>query len=301
MDDATRGTKALSASDFASAIKHFTRALTVNPHATDYYIKRSTAYLRLKPEDGGPDGEAALRDAEMAVALGIRRARRELIIAGQMRRAIVLYHLGRFGDADYLFKILREKLGGVENPNSKDKAMSAMGMTEKATAASEASRKNQELQIWEIKVKSQLNKLESGDDKAKVTIQEVPDLVVPTPEELKTAHQVRLQELERGVAPSASSANVEEIRNTKGMGKTSTRQSQNVVSPLQSEEDQSNKAPANVPTTQTANKVRHEWYQSHDAVVLTLYAKNVPKDKAEIDIQEHSVSLFSSAFGTSLS
>ncbi|KAH0837105.1 hypothetical protein AYO21_04566 [Fonsecaea monophora] len=38
-------------------------------------------------------------------------------------------------------------------------------------------------------------------------------------------------------------------------------------------------------------KIRHEWYQSTQTVTLTLYAKNVPKDACEINIQEDSVSV----------
>ena len=38
-----------------------------------------------------------------------------------------------------------------------------------------------------------------------------------------------------------------------------------------------------------ASKIRHEWYQTADSVVVTLLARGVPKDKATIDIQPHSV------------
>ena len=44
-------------------------------------------------------------------------------------------------------------------------------------------------------------------------------------------------------------------------------------------------APVSVPA-----KIRHEWYQSHDAVVVTIYAKNVDKSKLEADLQDDSVS-----------
>ncbi|RMZ79769.1 hypothetical protein DV738_g3247, partial [Chaetothyriales sp. CBS 135597] len=37
--------------------------------------------------------------------------------------------------------------------------------------------------------------------------------------------------------------------------------------------------------------VRHEWYQNNQSVILTLYAKGVPKDKAQIEIQDDSVSI----------
>ena len=38
-------------------------------------------------------------------------------------------------------------------------------------------------------------------------------------------------------------------------------------------------------------KIRHEWYQSTDKVYFTLLAKGVSKDKAQVDIQERSLSI----------
>ena len=40
-----------------------------------------------------------------------------------------------------------------------------------------------------------------------------------------------------------------------------------------------------------ANKIRHEWYQTTDTVVVTLFAKGVPKDKATIEIQERALTV----------
>ena len=42
-----------------------------------------------------------------------------------------------------------------------------------------------------------------------------------------------------------------------------------------------------------ASQVRHEWYQTSTDVVITLFAKGVPKDQTTIEIQERSVSLLS--------
>jgi len=40
-----------------------------------------------------------------------------------------------------------------------------------------------------------------------------------------------------------------------------------------------------------SDKIRHEWYQTPTLVVLTLYAKHVPKDKASIDINSKTLSI----------
>ncbi|PGH09414.1 hypothetical protein AJ80_07689 [Polytolypa hystricis UAMH7299] len=279
MDDAQRGAKALAASDFPSAITHYTRALLVNPHATDYYIKRSTAYTRLKPADGGPNGSAALSDAEMAVALGIQRARREQILAGQMRRAVALYQLERFGDAAYVFGLVRGKVGAVPEKTSQEENMaSALAMGAGGGGQSDKAQ-NQELQIWEIKVKGRLGKLKAGDEKATVTVKEVPDVKVPEQEELRKIYQAQLEGADTGLAVAADEKEKQEMG--KGKGKA----------PAGEAKQPSTSQVSSVTTGPAPSQVRHEWYQSADKVVITIYAKGVPKDKADIEIQESSLSV----------
>lgn len=47
---------------------------------------------------------------------------------------------------------------------------------------------------------------------------------------------------------------------------------------------------ASTTASTTPAKIRHEWYQNAQSVIVTLYAKGVPRDKAEVDIQDDSVS-----------
>jgi suppressor of G2 allele of SKP1 len=64
-------------------------------------------------------------------------------------------------------------------------------------------------------------------------------------------------------------------------------------------DEETGKKPVATATTTSApalsrtpkEKIRHEWLQSNSKVTITIFAKGVPKDKAEIDIQESSVSL----------
>jgi suppressor of G2 allele of SKP1 len=54
---------------------------------------------------------------------------------------------------------------------------------------------------------------------------------------------------------------------------------------------------AAVPKALTATpkeKIRHEWYQSPSTVTIEVFAKGVPKDKAEVVIEEGNVSCFGS-------
>ncbi|KKZ68919.1 hypothetical protein EMCG_00090 [[Emmonsia] crescens] len=296
MDEAQRGAKALSASDFPAAIEHYTRALIVNPHATDYYIKRSTAYSRLRTEDGGFNGQAALHDAEMAVALGLQRARREHILAGQMRRAIVLYQLGRYGDADFVFKIVRGKIG----PSMSNTMESALAANSGGAAAS-AKTTNKELDIWEIKVGNWMRKLEKNDERLQVTVKEYPDIKVPKEAELKEIFCKQLEESSGTPAGAVGAVGVDKglVDKKKGVpGRGIDVPSSAPVLQQASTAQQ----PSATPQAPVATSVRHEWYQTHDTVVLTLYAKGVPKEKADIDIQEDSLSItFPTASGSDFS
>ena len=277
MDNAQRGAKALSSSDFPTAIQEYTRALIVNPHAPDYHIKRSTAYTRLKPADGGPKLDAALHDAEVAVALGIQRARREQILAGQMRRGIVLYQMRRYADAGFVFGVVRSKVGDTPQQTPMGALGSSLtpGETEKKTK--EAGMR-QELDIWELKVKNALGKLEVGDEKGVAGVEETPDVKVGNQDALKKLYQAQLAEMtgSGGATPATSQSSTTSDATEKVPATETTK--------IPTAEVQKPAVQTPVPT-----KVRHEWYQSSDNVVVTLYAKGVPKDKAQIEITEDSV------------
>ncbi|KAF2803119.1 SGS-domain-containing protein [Mytilinidion resinicola] len=148
MDLAARGAAALQASNFEEAIKLYTSALAVNPNAVDYYIKRSTAYQRAKP----PNYEAALADAEVAVVLAHKRAKRELIKDSQLRRAIALFFLERYADAEYVFAL-------VKKLDEKEKTLA----------------------VWESKVKTKMATLPEGDERRTATVKDIPSAEVPSP------------------------------------------------------------------------------------------------------------------------
>lgn len=149
MDQASRGAAALNAGKVDEAIKEYTAAIAINSNSPDYFIKRSTAYQRASP----PQYDTALSDAETAVVLAHKRAKRELIAQAQLRRAIVLFCQGRYGDAQFVLDI-------VKKFNDKEKT----------------------LPIWDSKIKLKLKNLSEDDEKTKATVKELPDVEVPTPE-----------------------------------------------------------------------------------------------------------------------
>ncbi|KAE8375912.1 hypothetical protein BDV26DRAFT_266877 [Aspergillus bertholletiae] len=280
MNSATQGDKALASSDFPGAIRYFTQALIELPRAPPYYLKRSTAFSRVKPADGGPYSQAALRDAEIALTLARERGKRELILAAQMRRGVALYQLEKYGDAGFLFEIIQGKTGaGVENVDRSEKMKDAMG---KAGGAQSTSKNGyeQELPIWILKVKSKLNKLPEGDNKAAVTIPEYPSGVqVPTEKELKD----QLNTLKSGKIGGSSAQSEPAAASKTVIGEASTSDGQSGAA---------GSTPSSAPSTAPPfDKVRHEWYQSNDTVVVTLYVKGVPKDNVDVGLNDESVSL----------
>ncbi|RAK80437.1 co-chaperone SGT1 [Aspergillus fijiensis CBS 313.89] len=282
MDAASQGDAACTQSDYPRALLHYTTALLASPRAPAYYIKRSTAFSRLKPADS----LAALRDAEVAVLLARERGKRELILAAQMRRAVALFQLGRFGDAGFVFGLVDEKVNGPadkakaadgKGTGVEDKLMNAMSVANKPAGSKNGF--EQELPIWLLKVKGRLGKLaEEGcaDEKVVgVTVGEVPEGVqVPTEGELRG----QLETLKGGRAVSSQDEIV-------AGGKESAGAGAGAKTPAPAP------APAHAAVATAAAKVRHEWYQSQDQVVVTLYIKGVPKDRLDVDLKSDSASL----------
>ncbi|GAB7346998.1 hypothetical protein MBLNU459_g3148t1 [Dothideomycetes sp. NU459] len=145
MDQAKRGAEALAAKRYADAITEYTAAIAISPTSPDYFIKRSTAHQRSSP----PDYRAAFDDAEQAVLFAQQRARRELITQAQLRRAIALFGLERYADAQFV-------LGVVKRMDPSEKT----------------------LQIWENKIAGKLAAVDAEDPRSQVTVKETPEVGV---------------------------------------------------------------------------------------------------------------------------
>ncbi|KAG8529682.1 uncharacterized protein KY384_005163 [Bacidia gigantensis] len=229
MDQAKRGSDALANGDFTAAVSHYSDALKQNPTAVDYYIKRSIAYTRISPSDHS----SSLKDAELAVILAKKRAKRELIAQAQLRRAIALFGLERWADSGECLEWVRK-----------------LDMKEKSAA------------IWEMKVAGKLKGLPEDDDRKKPSVTEFPDVEIPTVQSQK---------------PGTNSNEASSSQSNSNAASTGT--------------------PANTYTSQNGgvqtppNKIRHEWYQSNDAVIVSLFAKGIPKDKAVVDIKSSSLDI----------
>lgn len=149
MDAAKRGADALGAGKYADAIKEYTAAIKVSPTSPDYHIKRSMAYQRTSPADYSN----ALSDAENAVIFAQQRAKRELIVQAQLRRAIGLFGLERYADARFVLDI-------VKRVDPKEKTLA----------------------IWENKIAAKTAALSEDDPKNHVTVKETPEISKPKPQ-----------------------------------------------------------------------------------------------------------------------
>ena len=223
MDQAGRGASAIEGGNFKLAVACYTEAIAQNPQAVSYYIQRSKAYTRLSP----PDHQAAFNDAELAVALATKRAKRELIADSQLRRAVTLFNLERYGDA-------KQCLQWVKKLNEKEKTLA----------------------IWEMKAETRLRGLQDGDERGKVTVQETPNVEAP-----KVV-----------------------------VGRKPAEESEKAASPATNGSKDATKKPTLAEDMQTPpNKIRHEWFQTNDNVLVTLFCKGIPKDKATVEIKQGSL------------
>ncbi|WPH03766.1 SGS-domain-containing protein [Acrodontium crateriforme] len=206
------GKKALLASDYEEAIKQYTAALKVSPTSPDYLIQRSTAYQRAKklPE--------ALSDANRAVVNAKNRGKKEAIIDAQFRRGSVLYTSEKYGDAAFVFEIVKK-----------------------------LNNKHKQLDLYLNMTANAIKKLPEDDEKRVCTVKEVPDVeAIPSEES-----SVGSSNTPTNSAPAVSAA----------------------------------------PQPTAADKIRYDWYQNTQNVYFTLLAKGVPKEKAEVEITERSLTI----------
>jgi suppressor of G2 allele of SKP1 len=142
---AARGKQALDEKRYDQAIELYTSAIRDAPSSPEFFIQRATAHTRAK------DYAAALDDAEQGVVNAQKRAKREWILQGQLRRGIALYQLGRLGDAEFALTLVKNKLKGEKE----EKEYKAVDM-------------------WLAKCTQDLAKLDADDEKRKCTITETP-------------------------------------------------------------------------------------------------------------------------------
>lgn len=279
MEHADRGAKALDASDAHTAVSAYTQALIQHPTSPDYFVRRSTAFNRLKP----PRNDLALQDAELAVVLGQKRAKREKIQAGQQRRVIALFGLGRYGDAAFLLETMLK----WRTSEKKDKM---------------------EGDIWKAKIEQRMKPLPAGHEERQVRVKEYPDVEFITEEDMVKIlkSQVRADGTFRFDGEEDTTVADDSAPEIKKLSNISSPEIKTEIlgDGVQISTDEmpigdtnvdtkrstaTTTASAPIPEPATLTKIRHEWYQNAQSVSVTVYAKGVQKDQAEVNIYEDSV------------
>lgn len=273
MDHAARGAAALSSGDTATAVSAYTQALIEHPSSPDFFIQRSIAFARLKAPHK-PEYSLSLYDAESAVLLGQRRARREKIQAAQQRRVIALFGLHQYGNAAFV-------LGTMEKWRTKEKKDKMEG------------------DMWKAKINQKLNALAEDDAARQISVKEYPETELPSDAAMRKMLQTQLEKDGTFRVPEASEEKTGGVTQPEISVDGSTKTSQDVPAEgtrVDHKIEVSNGPAAssfNSPAVnqQVVSKIRHEWFQNAQNVTVTLYAKGVPKDKAEIELNDDSVTV----------
>jgi len=141
MNHLASGDKLLAENKYPEAIEAYTAALKEFPNSPHYYSQRAWAHHKAK------EYTEALQDADKATVLAYKRQKRELIIEAQSRRGPALFKLDRYGDAKYVLEIVKR-----------------MDEKEKTHA------------VWLKMSENKLKGLSEDDEKAKVTVKDIPDI-----------------------------------------------------------------------------------------------------------------------------
>ena len=123
--------------------------------------------------------------------------------------------------------------------------------------------------MWRTRIE---NKLKTITNASTVQVKEYPELVLPDSKSMVATLKKQIK--------SDGSYNFDGEQE---------EETEPVKSDVSSEPVPQNASVASTAASTAPAKFRHEWYQNAQSVIVTLYAKGVPKDKVEVDIQDDSV------------
>ncbi|KAI3316966.1 SGS-domain-containing protein [Xylariaceae sp. AK1471] len=293
---ADAGVQLVLAGKYAEGIEKLTEALKGRA-APLWYLERSKAYLRTNQID------LALNDAEMALRVAYDRANRDQMVEAQLRRAITLYRMGRFADADVCaFWAIRLSDGakameddGQQNkidengdyavglkevqdemkPNKEDGLATALGS---AGRTKKSSMRNQAF-TWRIQALTQIEKLPPGHDGRKV---HHTSIKYPNPSEKSTSEKI-MQNPPATVDAGAGGEKANTIS----------------VSNAASGRDAWEKLWSQYHTMYLKHKVRCSFYQTETSLTVDVFLKNLSQGQVAIDSRSGAITI-SPAQGASL-
>lgn len=114
--------------------------------------------------------------------------------------------------------------------------------------------KEKSLGIWQLKVSNEYERLAEDAEGRKVSVSEVPD-------------EPKILDVDKQEAAGGNGKDKEVV--------TTVTEASHVPIPAQTPKE----------------KIRHEWYQSSNKVTITIFAKGIPKELAEVTINTDSVGI----------
>jgi suppressor of G2 allele of SKP1 len=295
---AAEGVKLVGERKYTEGIAKLTKALDDHP-APLWLLERSKAYLRTD------DFVHALYDAEKALSIAYQRANRDLMAEAQIRRAIALFRMNRFADADVCaFWAVRlcegakaseddgqqKKVDGngdytvkskavedefaAQSAQKKDAMSTAMGGGERSK---DVALKNQAFS-WRTQALNRMGSLPAGDPGRKVSV-----IKCPTPTELPPAEKT-----EEGKHDEVDDAE-EQKSEAKPKIPDAIRASVPFVAPAQTSQTWED-VWKQFTDIHARNNVRTDFYQTDTSLNISFFIKNISKDSLEVDSQEQTVS-----------
>ncbi|KAI5952393.1 SGT1 [Candida jiufengensis] len=239
-----QGQESIDSKDYLSAIQSLTQAIKENPNAFQAYLKRSTAYQKLKNYDD------AKKDISSAFTIANERGKRSDIGICYFKLGLIYYQL----------KNLKTSLIQFQKAKSYDCNESTLDMW---LSKCEYDLKNHP--DWNID--------DDDDDEFKLDYEQPKE----EPKEVPKLEELDIDEEEKQQPKSATAtASKESIKPTTTQTQPSIKSTNiDVINKI---------APLNT-------KIRDDWYQTNEQVIITIYAKNVPQDKLDIKFDSNSLSI----------
>ncbi|KAI1646768.1 SGS-domain-containing protein [Daldinia loculata] len=275
---ADAGTKAVAARKYTEGIEKLSQALKERP-APLWLLERSKAYLRTDELD------LALRDAEQALQVAFSRANREYMAEAQIRRAITLFRMGRYADADicafWAIRLL-EQSKATEDDGQQDKVDENGDYVVRASEIKNAEKPDKDRQIaaamggasnsktttlknqatsWRLQALNKLESLPAGHPGLKVNVSKYPK-----PSEL---HSATSDEHDAKASP---------VPSTKDQGRDEG-----------AKHDAWEKVWKQFSTAFVTKSIRSSFYQTDTTINADFFVKNVPADRFAVSTQPQKV------------
>uniref|UniRef100_A0A060SXS3 ARAD1A06886p n=1 Tax=Blastobotrys adeninivorans TaxID=409370 RepID=A0A060SXS3_BLAAD len=242
--------QALKEEKYEQTVESADKALSFDATRVRPYYLRTVALVRLKRY------EEAVDSAENGLVAAVSGGDSTLVGPLQLRRAIALYSMGRYPDANAALGFA-EKDG--EDPAKNGERDDLVGTETKRM-----------LPIWRMRIDQKM----TGASDQTVSISRIPM------DRLPNLYKQSSSSSKPNSAPAASSVaggHVEKLDET----------DQDVVEAIKEKEVAKKAVAEKKSDDYDASNVRFDWYQNSNSVNVSLFLKNVPKESANVEFRDH--------------